>query len=94
MKINLHIERLVLDGLPVAGREGAQLQAAVESELARLLIENGLSRELQSNVAVPHLPAAEMRVRSAERPRDLGLSIARAVHQRLVTHKAAGIRDA
>ena len=37
MNINLHIERLILDGLPIEPRQRAQVQAAVEAELARLL---------------------------------------------------------
>lgn len=40
MNINLHIEKLVLDGLPVGTHEGPLVQAAVEAELARL-IEQG-----------------------------------------------------
>ncbi|MET0309935.1 MAG: hypothetical protein ABW023_14610 [Sphingomonas sp.] len=37
MIVNLHIDRLVLDGLPVGTHEGPLVQAAVEAELARLL---------------------------------------------------------
>jgi hypothetical protein len=37
MNVNLHIERLVLDGLAVGSGEVALLQMAVESELGRLL---------------------------------------------------------
>jgi hypothetical protein len=39
MKINLHIENLVLDGLPLARRDGPAVQAAVQQELARLLAD-------------------------------------------------------
>lgn len=37
MRVTLHIERLVLDGLPVDGAGRAQLRAAVEAELVRRL---------------------------------------------------------
>jgi hypothetical protein len=37
MKINLHIERLVLDGLPISRRDGPAIETAVRSELSRLL---------------------------------------------------------
>jgi len=37
--INLHIERLVLDGLPLGVRDGPLVRAAVAAELARLLAD-------------------------------------------------------
>ena len=37
MNINLHIERLILDGLPITRQQGPHVQAAVEAELTRLL---------------------------------------------------------
>lgn len=37
MNIHLHIDRLVLDGIALAPRERARLQAALEQELRRLL---------------------------------------------------------
>ena len=37
MNINLHIERLMLDGLSIASGEAALVQMAVEAELGRLL---------------------------------------------------------
>ena len=43
MNINVHIERLILDGLPVKGSDGSIIQAAVETELSRLLGEQGLA---------------------------------------------------
>ena len=44
--IHLHIERLVLDGLPIDRGQGPHVQAAVEAELTRLLTENGLDATL------------------------------------------------
>ncbi len=35
MNINIHIERLVLDGLPVTGPDSSIVQVAIETELAR-----------------------------------------------------------
>ena len=34
--VNLHIERLVLEGLPLGAHEGPLVQAAIEVELGRL----------------------------------------------------------
>lgn len=39
--ISLHIERLVVDGLPLTEAQAARLQASVERELARLIAERG-----------------------------------------------------
>ena len=80
MNINLHIERLVLDGLPVSQRDRLQLQAAVEAELTRLLATGGLRSELLSGGAMRSLGAGEFQVSNNMSPRDLGNQIAHAVH--------------
>ena len=56
MKINILIEQLILDGLPVEQRDGATVQKAVESEFAQLLEQNGLGSALQSSVSLPSAP--------------------------------------
>lgn len=53
MNLRLDIGRLVLDGINLAAGDQAQLKAAVEKELARLMALRGLSPELQSGGAVP-----------------------------------------
>ncbi len=42
MNINLHIERLVLDGITLSPGESPLLKAAVEAELTRLLMSGGV----------------------------------------------------
>lgn len=37
--VSLHIERVVLDGIPLSGKAGARLQTALSTELSRLLGE-------------------------------------------------------
>lgn len=83
MNINLHIERLVLDGLAVAPRERARFQAAVETELTRLLTSDGLSSMLLSGGTMPHLPATSIQLSDKANPIDLGQQIAGAVHGRV-----------
>lgn len=83
MNINLHIERLVLDGLAVAPRERARFQAAVETELTRLLTSDGLSSMLLSGGTMPHLPATSIQLSDQANPIDLGQQIAGAVHGRI-----------
>ena len=79
MTIRIHIERLVLEGMPFGLREGQVVQQAVERELARLLEEGGLSAALAGGGAYPSLRPGSMRV-SGGSPREIGDGIARAVY--------------
>jgi hypothetical protein len=78
MNINVSIERLVLDGLPMSRSQGVLVQDAVETELARLLAEEALSH--LSAGAVPHLSANSIQVTWDSKPARLGHQIARAIH--------------
>ena len=80
MKINVHIERLILDGLPIERRDGAAVQAAVEAELARLFNAGEFSPVLRSGTAVPNLRAAPIELQETVTPTDLGQQIAQTVH--------------
>lgn len=80
MNIELHIERLVLDGLPVAPRDRANLQVAVEAELTRLLATGGLQTELLSGGAIRSLGGGEIQATNNMSSLHLGNQIAHAVH--------------
>ena len=80
MNINLHIERLVLDGLDIAPEQRPVLQAAVEGELRRLLTERGLSPSLAQGVAVPRLSVRDMQIAIASNPTEVGHQIAQSVY--------------
>jgi hypothetical protein len=81
MRIHLHIERLILDGLPVTSLQGPQILAAVEQELGRLLTAHGLLDELRGGIAVPRVRAGAIQLEKENPPARLGQSIARAVHE-------------
>lgn len=81
MKINLQIERLILDGLDVAPHERPVLQAAVESELARLLAVEGLNQELTAGGAWPSLGAVSIQMANNNSPERVGHQIAQAVYK-------------
>jgi len=83
MKINLHIERLVLDGFPISLSERPLLQAAMETELTQLLRNGGLSDELRAGAVLTYLRAGAGRVGRESSPEKLGTDIAHAVHQGL-----------
>jgi len=78
----LHIERLVLEGLPVSHGQGAFVQAAVESELTRLLAEQGVKSS--SAGALTHLAGGSIQLTHNVQPAHLGHQIAAAVYTGLV----------
>jgi hypothetical protein len=76
--IELHIEELVLHGLPLTRSQSPMVKAAVETELARLLTEQGLSHS--SAAAMPHLSAGSTQLTKDNQPAHLGHQIAQAVY--------------
>lgn len=80
MKINLQIERLILDGIQVAPHDRPLLQAAVEGELGRLMMAGGLSPELAAGAALPAVNGAGMQLSADAGPARLGQQIARAAY--------------
>ena len=81
MNINLHIERLILDGLPFEARHRAALQAEIEIELARLLTENGIAANWQSSGgAVPTVHAGAIQMTTQSSPAEIGRQIAGSIY--------------
>jgi hypothetical protein len=80
MKITVHIERLVLDGLTVTPAERPAMRVAVEKELTRLLARDGLSHQLRSAGALPRVTGGNLRLSQGNKPAQLGRQVARAVH--------------
>ena len=80
MKINLHIERLILDSLPIEINQAQHVQAAVEAELTRLLTENGMASYLQTGGALPSLNAATIQFAAGSNPTQMGTQIAQSVY--------------
>jgi hypothetical protein len=80
MNINLHIERLILDGLPLEAADGAALRAALETELARLLTENDLAARWQSGAATPGIRADAIQLMTKSSPAQLGRQIAGSIY--------------
>ena len=81
MNINLHIERLVLDGLPVETGQAALVKQAVEAELTRLLQVEGFSGPLKSGGALPSLRANSIQLSADKNPAAMGQQIAEAVYR-------------
>ncbi len=81
MNIDVHIERMVLDGLPVTAGQSNDLQAAVEAELARLLLEGGLAPEIRSGGTLRSVRADDIVVATGNNPSILGRQIAQSVYR-------------
>lgn len=80
MNIELHIERLVLEGLPVARAEEPELQAAMERELVRLLGEGGLGSGFAMDGAVRSVRGGALNLAEGMNALSLGERIAGAVY--------------
>jgi hypothetical protein len=80
MRIDVHIERLVLEGLPVTSADGPRVRAAVEAELARLLATGELGREPIAGGAMARAPAPQISIGQNGRPDAIGRAVARSVH--------------
>jgi hypothetical protein len=80
MTINLHIERLILDGVDVPHDQRPVLQAAVQAELARLLVADGVAPGLMAGGALARVPAGAIQLTGEGDFTRLGQQIARAVY--------------
>lgn len=78
--INVHIERLILDGLPLDQRQGGPVGAAVERELSRLLADSGSASLLGPPSASASLQGGSIQVTERTTPGAVGEQIAGAVH--------------
>ena len=80
MNVNIHIERLVLDGVDVPYAQRPALQAAVEAELARLIAAGGVAPGLASGGAYARVPGGSIELTNGGDPTVLGGQIAQAVY--------------
>lgn len=78
--IHLYIDRLILDGLPVDRSQALQLQSSMETELTRLLMENGLSTDFQTGAAVPSFRANPIQLTAGNNSTQIGAQIAESVY--------------
>jgi hypothetical protein len=79
MTIDVHIERLVLDGMPAMADTRA-VRSALRRELARLLQTGRLSDAIRIGGALPHLRSDPIHVQPAAPPQRFGGQVAEAVH--------------
>jgi hypothetical protein len=80
MNITLHIERLILDGVPIALHHRSVVQAALEAELTMLLSTGSLDNDLLGSASVPGLRVGNVQLSSDGNPHRLGIQIAQAIY--------------
>lgn len=85
MNVHLHIDHLVLDGLPVDAGQGEVVQAAVQAELTRLLVSSDLAPGLRSGGARPSVRSENIHLTGDETPTTLGQQIGQAVYGGIAT---------
>ena len=79
MKIRLHIDRVLVDGLPIAPSQAPYLRGVIEAELARLLDSGGLGYDFGSGT-LARLSGSGMRVAPGASVDDIGAAIAGATY--------------
>lgn len=83
MKVDLHIDRLIVEGASPA--DGRLIGTALQQELGRLITEGGLpgswgGAEALESADIPHLDAGSVRLGKQPRPRALGRQLALQVY--------------
>lgn len=82
--ITIHIERLILDNLPIAPLPQYQrrvLQAAFEAELTQLIMNGELNFDLQTGGIRKQLPAGVLALNADEPVETLGKKLAQAIYR-------------
>jgi hypothetical protein len=80
--VNLHIELLVLEGLPIGTHEAPLVQAAIEAELTRLITAQGVAQGRPSGSTVP-LVRADAMATPASGGAALGTQIAQSIFREI-----------
>lgn len=93
MRVEVHIERLVLDGIAVTPGQSDALREALARELVCLLETGGLDRGLASGGSRPRLAAGRLETSDHFTSVELGRGIARAAHEGMGGRSAAGAAD-
>jgi hypothetical protein len=80
MNIEVRIDHLVLEGLPVDSAQGDLVRVAVEAELTRLFTVGGAASGLTRGDVRPEAHVGEIHFGADDTPARLGERIGRAIH--------------
>lgn len=79
MNINLHIERLVLEGVDIAPHQRHLLHASFSAELARMFSNESLAPGFAEGFSLAHVSAGGVQL-AGNNPTQLGQQIAQSVY--------------
>jgi len=79
--INLHIERLIVEGMSIDQRGKAQLRRAITQQLTAHLAERGLPLGVQSQADLRSLNGETISFTDSDRPSDTGQKIGSAIYR-------------
>lgn len=80
MNIRVHIDRLILDGVALSPAEQPHFQAAVQAELGRLLMEQGMANGLSADTVVDSVRGGGVQLHPGSSGQSLGRQVAHAVY--------------
>jgi hypothetical protein len=83
--IDLHIDELILRGLPYAQRQ--RIAAAIEQELTRLLTERGIPPSLARGGFVPRIMLDGLSIPTGAKPAVIGSQIAQNIYSNLAVEQ-------
>ena len=79
MNINLHIERLVLEGVDIAPYQRHLLHASLTAELARMFGNSSLAPSFAEGFSLAHVSTGDVQL-AGNNPTQLGQQIAQSVY--------------
>ena len=83
MKVNLRINEIIIgEGVEVSRSMRRILQAAVESELVRLLVEKGLPEKIEKGARIPSMPV-NLELNGKISPDRVGKMLAKSIYAEL-----------
>jgi hypothetical protein len=80
MIINLHIDRVVVDGVSLEQGSERHVRAAVERELSSLLMTRGVPTSMLGGGAVPGVRENSAHLEKASTPTAVGREVARSIY--------------
>jgi len=81
MSMNMHIEILVLDGVPVDKLHQSSVSESIESELVNLLLENGSFSSSQTDGSIHLIRGSDIAIETIQEPARLGQKIAGEIYR-------------
>lgn len=80
MRLEIHIQRLVLDGIDISPGQEGPLQEALQTELSRMLAADGLAPRLLGGGALARVRGGDIQLTGDSDPAQLGGQVAQAVY--------------